>query len=655
MFKPVPMMRLSLVVLERDQRAVLRHLGQSDAVQLARTPAGSGNPYLAPRQRAVELARWVRLQARVKELRGSLEMAPSVNTPTEPAGMTVEQAEATIRAVEDTVRDLLKTRQQLLQEWARLTTDWEQVSAYRGWDIPLDRPDPDSFLHFITGTLPPGNLEQLQREIAENVALSVLPAQKARQQLVAVTTRQGRAALEEALQRAGFQRESLPAADGATTGSFCGKCEAERQHLSLALEQLNADLHAVANQYARPLAEIEKLADLERSLLEAEQNLPRTEAAILITGWVPAAEATALQDRVRQITGDRCAIETTSPDELPEEQAPVLLRHPRLLRPFQMLVTAYDLPKYQELEPTLFVAISYVLMFGMMFGDAGHGALLAAGGVLAFFAARSEKQRDISVLLLLAGLSSVIFGVLYGSCFGLATFKKYALWRDPLEGDPMALMYGAIGIGIVMISLGLVLNVINRFLRGDVIGGLLDKFGLLGILFYWGVLLLIAKFPALQSRGLVGPALLLFVLLPLAGWALKEPLEHLMHHRAGASGESGGLVAAMMESGVGAFEAVLSYLANTISFVRLAAYAMSHAALLVAAFMLAEAVKDFPAAGGVLSILVIILGNAVAILLEGIIASVQALRLEYYEFFGKFFSGGGQAFKPFRLVPEGRA
>ena len=215
----------------------------------------------------------------------------------------------------------------------------------------------------------------------------------------------------------------------------------------------------------------------------------------------------------------------------------------------------------------------------------------------------------------------------------------------------MRLMYGAIGIGIGMISLGLILNVINRLRRGDVIGGLLDKFGVVGLLFYWGALALMTQFAALQSRGLVNLALALFVVLPLAGWALKEPIEHCLRRRAGHPDEpGGGLFAAVTESLVGAFEAVLSYLANTISFVRLAAYAMSHAALLVAAFMMAEKVKHLAVGGPVLSVLVIILGNLVALVLEGIIASVQALRLEYYEFFGKFFSGSGQAFKPFRLV-----
>ena len=84
--------------------------------------------------------------------------------------------------------------------------------------------------------------------------------------------------------------------------------------------------------------------------------------------------------------------------------------------------------------------------------------------------------------------SSIIFGIIYGSVFGLEYFKHYAIWHDPLEGDPMGLMYGAIAVGIIMISLGLISNVVNRFLQGDIIGGFFDKFGVAGVLFYWGVL-----------------------------------------------------------------------------------------------------------------------------------------------------------------------
>jgi V/A-type H+/Na+-transporting ATPase subunit I len=135
--------------------------------------------------------------------------------------------------------------------------------------------------------------------------------------------------------------------------------------------------------------------------------------------------------------------------------------------------------------------------------------------------------------------------------------------------------------------------------------------------------------------------------LPLLGWALQGPLVYALRPCAAEPSErAGGLLGALTESLLGAFEAVLSFLANTVSFVRLAAYAMSHAALLVATFAVAAEVERASRAG---SVLIIIAGNLVAIVLEGLIASVQALRLEYYEFFGKFFSGAGQPFKPFQL------
>jgi len=286
-----------------------------------------------------------------------------------------------------------------------------------------------------------------------------------------------------------------------------------------------------------------------------------------------------------------------------------------------------------------------------MFGDVGHGMVLALCGLFALLSGKSKNVKDAGLLLIFAGSSSIIFGVIYGSYFGIEALKKYAIWHDPLDADPMLLMYGAMGLGIALISLGLILNAVNRFQKGDIIGAVLDKFGLIGLLFYWGTLIILIKGAALRSHGLMGVALVLFLLLPILGWSIKEPLEHYITSKSDKEHASkGGMATAIMESCVEAFEAILSYLANTISFVRLAAYAMSHAALLFAAFMLAAEVKGFPYGGSIFSIVVIILGNIIAIVLEGVIASVQALRLEYYEFFGKFFSGSGQPFEPFSLV-----
>jgi V/A-type H+-transporting ATPase subunit I len=441
---------------------------------------------------------------------------------------------------------------------------------------------------------------------------------------------------------------------GATAETLSQESRREIRRLDKQLEEINAEVAALAREVASPLVDLERFLATERRVLEAEQNFPRTDSTVLITGWAPAADTSGIQNHLQEVTGGRCIVETSAPDDVPEAEIPVLLRHPRLLRPFEMLVAGYGLPAYRELEPTLFVAVTYVLMFGMMFGDAGHGAVLVIGGLVTLLTGRSAKARDVGLLLVTAGLSSVVFGVVYGSYFGLTGLKRYALWHDPLEGDPMALIYTALGIGIVIISLGLVLNMINRFRRRDLVGGFLDKFGVAGAVFYWGVLALILKYAAFKEAGLVELLVVAVIVMPLLAVALKEPIQYALQRRAGRHTHAASFLEACLESAIEAFEAVLGYMANTISFIRLAAYAMSHAAVLMATFVMAAEVAKVSSGplGGALEILVIILGNVVAILLEGIIAGVQAVRLEYYEFFGKFFSGSGLAFKPFRFAAE---
>jgi V/A-type H+-transporting ATPase subunit I len=325
--------------------------------------------------------------------------------------------------------------------------------------------------------------------------------------------------------------------------------------------------------------------------------------------------------------------------------APVLLRPPGLLKAFAGLVSAYGLPGYGEVDPTAFAAAVYVLLFGAMFGDVGHGAVVC---LAALFMLRLPRARfgDAALMMFCCGLSGMFFGLVYGSLFGFEFFRKYALWRDPLSGDPFTLVLIALGAGAAVITVGLLLNISNRLRGGDRLGAALGRFGAAGLLFYWSAILLLAgKLP----RRLALPA----ICGALVCWALKGPLLWLARRGRGGAvpEESPAEVAA--EAAVGVFEGVLLYLANTISFARLAAYAMSHAALLAAAFMLAGAADRIWGEGSLPGILAVAAGNIAAILLEGVVAAVQALRLEYYEFFGKFFEGGGRPFRPFVLGTGG--
>ena len=649
MFSASPMMRLSAVVLQQDERTVLRGLGELGAVQLVRTNAGPDTAPLNPPDHAPERAHAEVLRARMAELRRRLELPPSVPVPAGIKILSLAEVDEVLHTLEERTGTLLKNQEVLQQQWGQIAALVGQMEAYRNVEIPFDQLGESAFLHFALGRLPSDNLDALREKAGGNVVLLPLPGGPDANALVAVTSRKGRYALDTALEQAGFKRETVSVPEGQTPALIAAEGSKEQARLAENLKQAGAALAALAESTLPVLDEMERAVDTELRLLAAQENFPHTAATVLMTGWIPAAGLPAVERRLRELTHGRCVIESTPPDDVPDAEIPVLLRHPRLLRPFEMLTTGYGVPGYRELEPTLFVAITFMLMFGMMFGDVGHGAVLVLGGLAAWRTGHARKVRDLGVLMGLGGISSIIFGWIYGSFFGLEFFKKHALWRDPLEGDPMALMRAAVGIGVLIMSIGLVLNMINRFRKRDYAGGFLDKFGVVGALFYWGGLALMFKYAALKRLGLEGMAVALVVAVPLAIWVLKEPVAHVIRSRRGQVGEEGeNLFGAVMESGVEAFEAVLGYMANTISFVRLAAYAMSHAAILMATFVMAAEVKQM-AGGDVFSVLVIIAGNLVAILLEGVIASVQALRLEYYEFFSKFFTGDGQAFAPFRL------
>lgn len=644
MLEPAPMVRLSAVVLERDERAALQALGELGLLHLIRARAGPDTAPLEPPLPGDRAPPWDGLLERLERLRGVLGIQRVRERPSEGSPEDVERG---LRAVEERARELLGPREELLRHRQELSDLAARLRSYVGLEIPLDRIGASSVMVLLVGTVPEGALEELQERVAGKALVLALAARReeGRRPLVALAAQRGRSFLEQALRDAGFQEEVLPRDRDGTLDDLAGRIGLEAERVAAERARLEEEARALSEQVARVLASTRTRVQLERSLLEARGCFPRTESAILLQGWVPAADSPTVERRLREAAGQRCVLETSAPGREEEDQVPVLLRSSPLLRPFEKLVAGFGLPRYLELSPAPFLAVSYLLMFGMMFGDVGHGAVLAMVGLAALLA---RKWLDAGLLLLVCGLSSAAFGVVYGSWFGLARFRSLALWRDPLEADPIRFMSIAIGLGVVAISLGLVLNVLNRLRHRDVLGALMDRFGLAGLLFYWGALAFLLW---QRQRGALPAAAPAILILPVAAWVLEKPIQRALHHRGDDSSDprGTGLTGALVE----AFETILAFLANTISFVRLAAYAMSHAAVLLAISMMARAVARPSGEAGPSSWLVVIAGNLVAILLEGIVASVQALRLEYYEFFGKFFSGAGRPFEPFRLSPTG--
>lgn len=298
-----------------------------------------------------------------------------------------------------------------------------------------------------------------------------------------------------------------------------------------------------------------------------------------------------------------------------------------------MFVEMYGLPAYNEMDPTLFVALTYTLMFGIMFGDVGQGACLLIGGVLLY----KLKNLRLAGIVGVAGIWSVIFGFLYGSVFGFEELLP-AIWMKPMDNIMSTLMM-AIGFGAVLILIAMILNMVNA-IRAKEYGRLLfHQSGLAGLVCYGFVVLCALLF--ITGHGLPATIIIgIAVGVPLVAILLKEPLTHLVEHHSRIFPE-GSKVMFFVEALVEGFDVVLSYATNTISFVRVGAFALSHAGMMGVVMTLAGMEKGNP------NWIVIVLGNLLVAGLEGLVVGIQVLRLEYYEMFSRFYTGNGKPFISF--------
>ena len=363
--------------------------------------------------------------------------------------------------------------------------------------------------------------------------------------------------------------------------------------------------------------------DCDARLADAMRRFAHHGRIYLIAGWVPERRLDDVAAAARQAAQGKLLIEDLPPAPL-RQDVPTLLRSPAWLRPFEGLVSIFGLPGYRELNPTWIAAVAFLLMYGMMFGDLGHGLLLALAGL-----GLARRNRTAGLLVSSAGVSGALFGLLYGTAFGSHLIDP--LWLQPL-GDIQALLIAAVVGGVVLLNLGFALNLISLLRVKDWRHLLLHKNGLLGIVLYWtllggGLAVVAGRLPA-------GPWLACMALLALLLW-LQEPIaQRLWGGKPQPLGES--LITGFFEL----FEAVLGYLSNSLSFVRLGAFAVAHEGL--ARVVLQNS-------SGPAGWLVLVLGTVLIVAFEGLIVGIQTLRLEYFEFFSRFFKGTGRPFTPLSL------
>jgi len=341
----------------------------------------------------------------------------------------------------------------------------------------------------------------------------------------------------------------------------------------------------------------------------------------------------------------------------------VKLNNPRFLAPFEMLVENFAIPAYGTIDPTSFVAIIYLIMFGLMFADAGHGLVLILAGLFGVrFVKSSDAIHKLFQLLIYCGFSAVIFGALFGSYFGFQLFKP--LWFDyhgiivghssgnKFVRDIFGILKITIYFGIFIIAVGLIFNWINVIRKKRWMHLVFDKTGLLGGWLYASGVYTAFYYVRNDYRALPDSQFLFpMIALPALLFFLKPIVEFLLpsktaEHKHKFSAFT--VVEILMEWIVEMLEIFSGFLANTLSFMRVAGLGIAHVSLMIAFYEIALMVAHNGRLG-LISYVLLVLGNIIVILLEGLSAGIQSLRLNYYEFFSKFFQETGYRYKPISL------
>jgi V/A-type H+-transporting ATPase subunit I len=679
MIMPRRMKRVQMTVLKNDVDAVIEYLGCHEAMHFDE----KGNS-------TAESNDLNRVKDQLEMLRSCAEFL-GVKLPSGPeTGNTLPNEEEKDRIEKLCLEiDALAQREMAAQqERTRTEETLIEAKAFSSLNAPFEDLDQLSFLTLRIGRIDPKAQPELKKRLAGRAAIIPLGGEgggasgsgaSGSVRILAASSRKGRFALDSELKNCSFEPIAIPKGYTGIPAELVGGLEERIGNVTKDIEQIENEKMRLRNEH---YATLRRFASMMLMALAAEQlksQLVSTASIYILSGWVPADMIRRVALDLSKATSGRIAIRVFAPDEIPEvrdgdEKVPVFLKHGFFVRGFQRMVFSYGVPLYGTIDPTPIVAFFYTLLFGIMFGDVGHGFILLILGILTSKHGLKALAsfRDFATPLIAVSISSMVMGLLAGSVFcdeelltGPTMLITAAITGHPMDrvlhilpmaekgGSVIKLFYFfgfTIGIGVIINSLGLFINIFNCFTLKKYQAAIFSKTGLAGLVFFWYALFIGlrcifgGRFEWFDILGLAIPAFFIFFGSIL--WRCitgKKPA--LEHHSLGEF---------IMEGFMEVWETASSYFSNTASFLRVGAFALSHAVLAYIVFYFCENfVHSLGGLGYFPALVLMLIGNSLIIGLEGLVVSIQVLRLQYYEFFSKFFSERGVLFVPFRFRTEG--
>lgn len=404
---------------------------------------------------------------------------------------------------------------------------------------------------------------------------------------------------------------------------------AENEKYQNEIDELSKKTAQMLSDSVEELCKIYNLAKKRHQFAEVRRNAVHSDVFFYIVGWMEEKDAEKLEKEISN-SGDIIMFYSGHPSDVKDLQPPTKLKNNPVFKPFEMFVKMYGLPSYGEIDPTPILAITYILFFGIMFGDVGQAAILSIAGFILY----RIKKWDLGGIVGIVGISGMVFGFIYGSFFGNEEIIPELFHTTPLQ--PMSqitlMLGGTIAMGVLIIIFGMVLNVINSVRSKNKGEALFGHNGVAGLVFYISVLLLAGNI--FLKWGVPNFVFIALIVIAILAMYLCEPLSKLISGKKNWMPKNGMF---FVENFFEMFEVILSFFTNTISFLRIGAFAIVHVGMMMVVAILSQG-------GGIGGVIVQILGNVLVMVLEGLIVGIQVLRLEYYEMFSRYFSGRGKEF-----------
>lgn len=563
-----------------------------------------------------------------------------------PELMDIEKAIKTVRAVQDGFRRLEEEKSRLQSEHAEILDPLKIIRPFKNLNFDISEILNFKYIHYRFGRIEKQYLQKFEKYIYDNLDTLFIKCGEDEMYVYGVYFVPEHQAhkVHAVYSSMHFERIFIPNEYHGTATEAFEKLDTRHREIHKALDANKEASRKFLQDNSTKIVSAKAALDACSSSFDIRKLAActpgDTNTFYILCGWMTEKDALAFQKDIQNDEKIFCLMEDQKAPAT--QKPPTKLRNPKLFKPFEMYVKMYGLPAYNEMDPTWFVAITYSFIFGAMFGDVGQGLVLFLGGLFLY----KTKKMDLAGIISCAGVFSVFFGFMYGSFFGFEDVLK-AIWLKPMNqmmdvplvGRLNAVFVIAIGFGMFIILICMVFNIINSIRRGDTEKTWFDSNAVAGLVFYGSIVLTIGLF--ISGKKLPAAAILVIMFgVPLLLMFLKEPLTNLVEKKSKILPEQKGMF--FVQSFFELFEVLLSYLSNTLSFLRIGAFAVSHAAMMEVVLMLAGATN-----GGNPNWIVVVLGNIFVCAMEGLIVGIQVLRLEYYEIFSRFYAGNGREFKPF--------